>query len=366
MHYHIILTEKCNLRCKYCYEKSMQEFDNGLQDKFDYDMNTPINSEVSTEQLQKFLKPTDYLIFYGGEPLTQIDKIKQIIDNVQVKGFRIQTNAILTKSLPIEYWKKIGKVLVSIDGDEKRTDNNRGQGKYKIITENVKWLRDNGYKGELVARMTISPKFPDIFDQVQHLLSLNLFDSIHWQLDAEFYKFDYSQEEFAKFVNQYNKQITKLLDFWLDEIKNGKVIKLYPFLGLFDTIYHNKESKLQCGSGHSNFTINTSGNLSACPIINSAKNFYCGNLESGIIKEIHPENWCTDCDYLNICGGRCLYSNIAQLWPKEGHDQVCQTIIHLIEEIKKRIPQIQTAINQSKVSPKDFEFEKYFGPEIIP
>ncbi|MBU3912936.1 MAG: radical SAM protein [Nanoarchaeota archaeon] len=27
MHFHIILTEKCNSQCKYCYEKSMKEFD---------------------------------------------------------------------------------------------------------------------------------------------------------------------------------------------------------------------------------------------------------------------------------------------------------------------------------------------------
>ena len=53
MHYHIILTEKCNSRCKYCYEKSMNEFENGLEKKWSFD-DTPVDSSVSFESLQKF------------------------------------------------------------------------------------------------------------------------------------------------------------------------------------------------------------------------------------------------------------------------------------------------------------------------
>ncbi|MBS3088003.1 TIGR04084 family radical SAM/SPASM domain-containing protein [Candidatus Pacearchaeota archaeon] len=364
MHYHIILTEKCNLQCKYCYGKSMEEFDNGLQDKFNYDLETPIDSQVKAEQLKSFLKSEDTLIFYGGEPLTKADQIKEIIDKIKIKAFRIQTNGLLIKTLPIKYWNKITKILISIDGTEERTDTNRGKGIHKKVLENMAWLRENNYKGEIVARMTLSQ--PDIYDQVLYLLETKLFNSIHWQLDAEFYKFDYNKEQFTKFKDEYNIQITKLLDYWVEQIQKGKVIKLYPFLGIFDTIYHNKTSLLPCGSGHANFTINTKGDLSACPIINSAKNFYCGSLKEGITKNIHADGWCKNCDYLKICGGRCLYSNKAQLWPKEGHDMVCQTIIHLIKGIQKRIPRIQEAISQNKVSTKDFNYEKYFGPEIIP
>ena len=34
MHYQIILTEKCNSQCKYCYKKSLQEFKNGPEKNY--------------------------------------------------------------------------------------------------------------------------------------------------------------------------------------------------------------------------------------------------------------------------------------------------------------------------------------------
>ena len=37
MHYHILLTELCNSKCRYCYEKSLKEFDNELDKKSDFE-----------------------------------------------------------------------------------------------------------------------------------------------------------------------------------------------------------------------------------------------------------------------------------------------------------------------------------------
>ena len=78
MHFHIILTEICNLKCKYCYEKSMNEFDNGLDKKWNYDLKSPWESVVNIEKIKEFLKKDENptLIFYGGEPLMKLEKIK--------------------------------------------------------------------------------------------------------------------------------------------------------------------------------------------------------------------------------------------------------------------------------------------------
>ena len=103
--------------------------------------------------------------------------------------------------------------------------------------------------------------------------------------------------------------------------------------------------------------------------MNSVKNFYCGDLNTNIkeLKQIHcVEEPCNSCNYYEICGGRCLYSHYAKLWPKEGEKLICKTIINLIEGVKKRIPKIKKLINSKIISEKDFEYEKYFGPEIIP
>lgn len=373
MHYHIILTEKCNSRCKYCYEKSMNEFENGLDKKWKYDNNVPVDSAVSVGKLKKFLKAGDTLIFYGGEPLVNFSKMKEIIDGLEKKfgdkiKFCIQTNGKLLGEIPFEYVNKISKMLVSVDGDEERTDYNRGNGNYNLVLKNLKLIRKNGFKGEIVARMVIS--FPDIFEQIKHLVKLieeGILDSVHWQIDAGFYRNDFDYEKFSEFVSEYNKGISELINFWIDYMKRKKIVlKFYPFLGIFENLFYNKKTKLPCGSGYANYTITTSGKLSACPIMNSVENFYCGSLDDGIKKEIHCEGKCLNCDYYGICGGRCLYWNYSNLWPPEGDELICKTIIHLIEEVKNKIPEIKKLISGGIVSEEDFEYEKYFGPEIIP
>ena len=364
MHYHIILTERCNLKCKYCYEKSMEEFENGLEKKWDYDKSSPVDSEVSIEKLKKFLKPEDTLIFYGGEPLVMLEKFKEIMDNVDCR-FCIQTNGIFLEKIPKKYLIKLDKMLVSIDGTKERDTENKGFGHYEKILSNLETIRKEGYNGEIVARMVISKS--DLYKQVKHILELDLFDSVHWQIDAGFYKNDFNKGKFEKFVKEYNESLSKLVKFWKEELKKGKVVKLYPFLGVFDSLFYGKKTKLPCGSGYANFTITTKGDLSACPIMNSVKNFYCGNLIEGKKREIHVENEiCNKCSYLDVCGGRCLYWREAGLWPKEGDDLICKTIMHLIDEIKSKISEIKDLMRAGIVSKKDFEFEKYFGPEIIP
>ena len=114
--------------------------------------------------------------------------------------------------------------------------------------------------------------------------------------------------------------------------------------------------------------------------MNNITDFYCGDLKSkpSELKKIDVIEPCTSCTYLDVCGGRCLYANHAKLWPAKGEKLICKTIIHLIETIKNKIPEIKKLIDTAQCTPKclnsgarpikesDFKYEKYFGPEIIP
>ncbi len=352
----------------------MEEFDNGLKDKFEFDYSAPCESVVKGADIAGFLKERDTLIFYGGEPLVNFPKMKEIIDNVEKSKKRInfcmQTNGKLLNEIPLIYLNKISKMLVSIDGDKRRTDYNRGLGTYDKVLKNILEIREKGYKGEIVARMTLD--FSDIYQQVLHIVGLienNIFDSIHWQIDAGFYKNDFDKKQFKVFVKEYNKSIDRLLDFWVDYMREKKkVLKIYPFLGIFELLYYNKTTKLQCGSGYANYTILTNGKIVACPIMSGMKDFYCGDLSKTMenLKEMYVNEPCTSCKYLDICGGRCLYSNYAQLWPEEGQELICNTIFNLIEGVNDKIQEISDLINDKIVYEHDFEFERYFGPEIIP
>jgi uncharacterized protein len=385
MYFHIILTEKCNSKCRYCYEKSEKEFGDKLNERFKFDFTAPCESKLDVKELKKFiLKDKEpKIIFYGGEPLLNIVKIKEIMDDIPNIAYYLQTNGKLLNEIPAEYVNRFSKILISIDGNKKRTDFNRGKGTYDLVVNNLKLIRKNGFKGEVVARMTISftDKFTDLVKQVKHLFQIG-FNSVHWQLDMGFYESDYNEKYVGEFIRKYNKEVSKLMKFWVKKMKEnkkkfgpskiqtkGEVLKIYPFLGIFDSLYHRTKTKLRCGSGYANYTINTRGNILACPIMNCVENFYVGNVKKSNpnkLKEISLIEPCPSCEYYTICGGRCLYSNNAKLWPEKGQEQICSSIKFLIKEMIKKIPEINILIAKNKIKESDFEYEKYFGPEIIP
>jgi len=368
MHYHLILTTKCNSQCIYCYEKSMNDFGSDTKKEIKMDLSAPERSEVDIKSLKNFIEKDDkaVIIFYGGEPLLEIKKMMEIIDNIDVP-YRIQTNGKLLDKVPINYLKKIDKILVSIDGTRDRTDKNRGKGTYNLVMKNISSIRENGYSGEIIARMTLGIESPDIFEQVLHLLEIG-FSSIHWQIDAGFYSNDYDKEKFEFFVREYNRSISKLVNYWVSNMKNHKVLKLYPFVAITYSLLNDEKTSLRCGAGHSGYAIRTDGKIIACPIMTWIDEFKAGDLNSmpSELKKFNIIGKCNTCEINSICGGRCLYWNYLNLWPKEGDDAICVTIKHLISELEQRILDIKEIIGNGIISLEDLEYEKYFGPEIIP
>jgi radical SAM protein with 4Fe4S-binding SPASM domain len=95
---------------------------------------------------------------------------------------------------------------------------------------------------------------------------------------------------------------------------------------------------------------------------------------NGLLAWIYPKDLkkfqtggdCIKCKYLDICGGRCLYWNKADLWPKTGNLLICKTIKFLIDSLKEKLPEIKNLISDGLIKEKYFSYEKYFGPEIIP
>jgi putative peptide-modifying radical SAM enzyme len=350
----------------------MNEFDNGLEKKFKFDFSDPEVSKVNVEKLKEFLlkDSNPVLIFYGGEPLLQWKKIIEIIDSLEdtkVK-FRMQTNGILLDVLPIDYLKKIDKILISLDGDKIRTDQNRGNGTYEKVMQNIFQIKKQGYTGELIARMTIAQDCPDLYEQVLNLIKVG-FTSIHWQLDVGFYKEDYEFKKIKKFLDEINISTSKLIDWWMQKIKKGKVYKFYPFIGIIKPLIFNLSTRgLRCGAGHSGYAITTSGKIVHCPIMNSIESFKAGDLNFNPrdLKKFDCKNECGNCEFYDLCGGRCMYWRKAKLWPQEGDEMICNSIKFYINSLKEKIPEIKDLIDKGVIQKQDFDYEDYFGPEIIP
>ncbi len=373
MYFHLVLTTQCNLQCRYCYGKSCDDIGTDFEDyEIDYTLPSTINYPV--EWLEEFCKkdPECILTFYGGEPTLNMGKIKQIMDRVPAKRFLIQTNGLLLEKLEPEYVNRLHTILVSIDGNEELTDYYRGAGIHRRVIENVKRIMDNGFKGEVIARMTVMEE-TDIFKQVTWLVQNEEFpfSSIHWQLDAGFWKKDFQNRPFEKWVNEnYNPRIRKLVRFWVDYMEqSGKVLKLYPFLAVMDSLLRGEDSLLRCGSGWINYSILTDGSIAPCPIMGGMKDFYVGHIKTAHplkLNQISVSEPCTECTILKECGGRCLYANITRQWDDKQYALVCSTVKNLINSLKSVEPKVERLISEGKVKIADFDYLKYNGSEIIP
>lgn len=145
-----IVTEDCNLRCKYCYITHKTS-----------------NKRMNLETAKRFI---DYIVtanivraedviidFIGGEPMIEIELIDQISDYFKKRAyeaniswawnyrFNFSTNGVNYSSPEVQAYieKNRGKVSIgiSIDGTKEKHDLNRvfqdGSGSYEIIEKNI-------------------------------------------------------------------------------------------------------------------------------------------------------------------------------------------------------------------------------------
>ncbi len=373
MFFHVILTTDCNLQCRYCFGESLDDFEEDFSG-FDVDYSLPKKVNYDWSGLADFCsKDTDcVLTFYGGEPLLCLSEIKQIMNMAKPKHFMVQTNGLLLDRLEPAYVNRFHTILVSLDGDEGLTDYYRGAGSFRKVIDNLKLIVKNGFRGELIARMTVMEQ-TDIHKQVTWLLGNKefAFSSVHWQLNAGFWANDYARRGFKRWSEtSYVPGVERLARFWVDHMEaKGAVLRLYPLLGIANSLLSNEDAKLRCGGGWINYAIQTDGYVIPCPTMWGMKKYYLGHVSNAhplMLKKIFVGTPCTECDIHNVCGGRCLYANITKRWSSEAYAVVCSTVKALVNVVKTELPRINKLVNDGKVCLSDFEFMKYNGCEIIP
>ena len=151
--FEILVTQNCNLRCKYCFEKC-KSYKNA-------DFNEII--DVLTGEGRFDTLPNWSFYVFGGEPLLNVEFITKLVDyidksdsisdehkknSIQSIVGLVTTNGILIDKY-IDVIKKYNMYLqVSLDGPEDINDANRvdvnGKGYFKRIQDNLELLRKNG------------------------------------------------------------------------------------------------------------------------------------------------------------------------------------------------------------------------------
>jgi putative peptide-modifying radical SAM enzyme len=237
---------------------------------------------------------------------------------------------------------------------------------------NARLAREGGFKGEMIARMTVTEDC-DIYRQALYLLDNPdfSFDGVHWQLNALFWKNDYGRRQFARWAREsYDPGINRLVGEWVRAMREkGKVLRMYPLMSVMRSMLLDEKTLLRCGAGWAEFNVQTDGMISPCPVMAGMTEYYAGDIFNG--SPLHHNQTrisgpCEGCDILDVCGGRCLYANITVKWGDGGFAEVCSTIKNYIRALQAALPEVRRLIKDGKIGMQDFEHTKFNSCEIIP
>ncbi|MBS3773092.1 MAG: TIGR04084 family radical SAM/SPASM domain-containing protein, partial [Candidatus Thermoplasmatota archaeon] len=249
-------------------------------------------------------------------------------------------------------------ILLSVDGRPATTDRYRGEGCHDRVMQARRWLAEQGYEGDVIARMAAS-RHTDIYEDVTYLLQF--FPHVHWQLDAVWSPL-WNLQEFRQWTEQsYLPGIDRLAESWTRHLEQDDVPGIVPFLGIARRLIRGGTG-LPCGAGRSAMSITTDGRVIGCPIAAEFDWNQMGDFDD--VQCIDIGEPCTSCDIYTVCGGRCLFTYKERLWGDEGFTLLCRLTRHLVEQVSAALPLIKSLL-------PDHERELLYPPfnnttEIIP
>lgn len=334
------LTEKCNLRCKYCiYGKDYSDYRNfGTK-------------EMSIEVAKKAV---DFLIehhgdeefhvgFYGGEPLLCFDKIKEIVSYVKEKYhgdkiyFSMTSNMTLMTKEMAEYFANVGNftIMCSIDGPEFIHNENRvyvnGKGTFNDAIRGVKYVAE-AYKGKdappILFSVVLNPPYSkERFNEIQ-----DFFSSLEWlpsnsTVQISYVSYETVPEEYIPINDRTENQFEYILEDDIDPLeewsldkseKNNLFSEDYikkPFLQIHkrrisDTPIKNYGFLGCCVPGARKAFITTTGDILPCerigtvpPVGNVFDGFNIKHIKKYYVDEFIKESIkvCGECWAINIC-----------------------------------------------------------------
>lgn len=334
--YWLHLTNRCNLRCKYCYVKK----DDG---KLDFGKILPMILKIIDDCKERGF-PVINFKFAGGEPLLMFPLIQEIanfIRKIQISNIDIKlgllTNGTLINSSVAKFLRS-EEIFTSVSLDGLQAENDRmrffpdGSGSYEKITRGISILRDNDIN-PLILTVVSPDNMCDLDAFMDWLIENDL--SSRFSLSRDVFSVDFQNLE--KLNRDLIENLSKAYDVLLNRFPKRRVGAFHNLGNLsFD-----KPIIRNCGVGSNGFAITHKGyfascqqTLGGCVEFNGEGN-HLDFLRSqfGFEGDVNNSESCSECQWKGVCGGDCVELK-KQLWNRRDcPSPYCQTFKEIIPKL---------------------------------
>jgi uncharacterized protein len=318
----------CNLSCTYCYKEDLTTPDRGQRMAFD-------TAAKSFELLLREAAERERvnLVFFGGEPLSNMPLIRQMIDHAERRAaeagktvdFSLTTNATLLTEELVDYFSahRVG-ITVSMDGPKALHDRNRrtigGKGTYDVVAKKAHMLLARHKTRPVGARVTLTRGTTDVVTIHRHLRDeIGFFEVGFAPVTAgDISAFNLSEDELAEVF----RGMKALGLEYRDEALAGRNNGFANMHQLMTDLADGTRKSLPCGAGIGMLAVDKDGGLNLCHRFTGSKLPTFGDVEAGIDKprlgafleeaQDRSARPCATCRIRNLCSGGCYHERYAR------------------------------------------------------
>lgn len=359
----LIVTQACNLRCKYCIYSGNYDSYRVHQDEFmSYEIaKKAVDHYFENIKRLKNKRPLLYptISFYGGEPFLNFSLIEEITEYIKSiyqnkVVYTITSNLFVLTDQMIKFLvENEVDLCVSLNGNREENDKMRvdckGNGTFNKVMENLKKIKHYNldYYNQNVHIIAT-------YDQNTNLKALNDFfhsnDFVKGKLGIAQHVNQANLKDDNKISNNYfdnayderkNKVLNNLVNkVGFDYTELDKILFLQPIMTIHDRFKNiekdpNMKFTGMCIPG-SKVAVNTDGSLHCCEKVNLLKPI--GNVDNWL-------DYCKISEYLeeikDFCNKNCLQCNISRLCPFCFADMIG-------ENGQIKLPEVDSCVRQKK------------------
>ena len=304
------MTERCNLRCVYCF--AAERVESGARLNFD-------NYKKILDAVKR-RNPNAEIIFTGGEPLLS-ELTLPVAEYSKTLGFanRLMTNATLIEAGNVGRLAELfGNVRISLDGsDAGKHDFYRGRGSFERTTRAIDLLEKCGVDVSL-AMVVTKKNLGDVATMSKRWGSRLIFQPLFPLGNAK-----------------ENRRLYLSGKEYFDALKSAGVV---PYVALGEVVKRRPgEPVLKCALGDAEVSISCSGDVYPCQLLHFDA-FKVGNLHEKTFDEIYDSDalnrWkmhttdcidrCKDCDLKLLCGGACQARHFSETKNLDAAGDFCE------------------------------------------